>query len=89
MTPTVGRIVHYLHASSDGPRNGADVSPAIVLQVWGEGEKPCINLGVFFADGRYEWRTSVVHEDDRYVEKEPQVPGSPIIGSAWRWPPRD
>jgi hypothetical protein len=84
MKPTVGRIVHYLHASSDGRQNGAEFSPAIVLQAWGDAEKPCLNLGVFLAGGAYEWRTSVVHEDDRYVEV-----GGPAVGNAWRWPPRE
>ena len=86
--PTVGRIVHYLHGNQEGYQNGAEFSPAIVLQVWGDADKPCLNLGVFLAGGEYRWRTSVVHEDNRYRAPAPEIGKEDIVGSAWRWPPR-
>lgn len=67
MAPSVGRIVHFLEGTKEP-------SAAIITRVH---SPSCVNLTVFFDDGRVESRSSVQDE----------VTGNRDYG-VWSWPPR-
>lgn len=83
MKPSIGRIVHYVLASTDSPRNAGEHRPAIITRVWSD---ECVQLQVF-TDGPNDeaegdqggllWRSSVSMND---VEKP---------GRTWHWPERE
>lgn len=81
MTPTIGRIVHYMLSALDaaainsgaGRKNQAnegDVYPAMIVRVWGEGGSS-VQLQVFYDGAGSYWATS---------RSEGEGPGT------WAWP---
>jgi len=91
MTPTIGRIVHYVLPEG---RSAGDHRPAVIVRVWGEdqvraGTLPASALGTvqlqvfvddsndgFEAETVAVWKTSVIHDET----------GKP---NTWHWPERE
>jgi hypothetical protein len=92
MTPTVGRIVHYV---LDSGRSAGDHRPAIIVRVWGEdqvaaGTLPESALGTVqlqvFTDSS---------EDGKFNDELPQVMWKTSVmhdesgqRGSWHWPER-
>ena len=83
LKPSIGRIVHYVLATSDVERNAGEHRPAIITRVWRD---ECVQLQVFTdgpndeaheAAGGTLWRSSVSFNDS---EKP---------GRTWHWPERE
>lgn len=85
MTPTVGRIVHFLVER----RGEIEARPAMIVKVWSE---DCVQLQVFL-DGGNDAAVKdggggfAADECDRGLAWRTSVPEGTEIGQ-WSWPPR-